>query len=103
MGCLVNVVDGSRGFFPGFSPESVRAWARLATALQGAGPVPCEYEPEAWWAAPGLAQAEDAVYGCSRCPVTALCLAYAVAADERYGIWGGENMASRRRSTGSAA
>ena len=26
---------------------------------------------------------------CARCPVRAQCLAYAVTADERFGIWGG--------------
>jgi hypothetical protein len=26
---------------------------------------------------------------CARCPVAATCLAYALAADERWGIWGG--------------
>jgi WhiB family transcriptional regulator, redox-sensing transcriptional regulator len=32
---------------------------------------------------------------CARCPVRVQCLAYAVAADEGFGIWGGLNRAER--------
>lgn len=32
---------------------------------------------------------------CGRCPVRAQCLAYALANDERYGIWGGVDMEAR--------
>lgn len=44
---------------------------------------------------------------CARCPVVEECLAYALAAGERYGIWGGlnadERRALKRRSPGDAA
>jgi hypothetical protein len=34
---------------------------------------------------------------CAQCPVCVQCLAYAVAADEEFGIWGGLNRAERVR------
>ena len=36
---------------------------------------------------------------CNACPVTAECLAYALANDERYGVWGGTGAVERRRLT----
>jgi hypothetical protein len=33
---------------------------------------------------------------CSRCPVRADCLAYALAAEEEFGIWGGLDQNERR-------
>lgn len=34
---------------------------------------------------------------CAQCPVRAECLDYAIAADEKHGIWGGLNRAERQR------
>lgn len=34
---------------------------------------------------------------CERCPVTAECLSWALAHDERYGIWGGTDPSERAR------
>ena len=34
---------------------------------------------------------------CARCPVLAECAAYALAAGEPYGVWGGFTVAERRR------
>lgn len=100
----MNLVDGAvGGLFSGFALEAVRAWVRLATALDEVGPAPCEADPEAWWVSSGSGRVEDAVYGCSRCPVEELCRAYALAADERAGIWGGVDMAARPRPSRRAA
>lgn len=33
---------------------------------------------------------------CNLCPVSQLCLAYAIANDEKYGIWGGLNRKERK-------
>lgn len=37
---------------------------------------------------------------CGRCPVAADCLDYALASNERYGIWGGVSERDRRRMWG---
>ena len=98
MGCSVNLVDGAvGGLFAGFSSEAVRAWAQLAAAVDERGPVPCVADPETWWVTPASPRVEEALYGCSRCPVEALCLAYAVAAGEREGVWGGVVLGARGR------
>lgn len=34
---------------------------------------------------------------CSRCPVTAECLRYALDRHERFGVWGGKSERERRR------
>jgi WhiB family transcriptional regulator, redox-sensing transcriptional regulator len=39
---------------------------------------------------------------CASCPVRLQCLEHAVAADERYGIWGGLNQDERRHLRASA-
>lgn len=44
----------------------------------------------------GDGQANQAREICTRCPVRAQCLSYAVAADEPYGIWGGLDTDERR-------
>ncbi len=67
-------------------------WLRLAAVLEEAGAVPCrQSDPEAWW--PDRKQLDSpstrtGVAGCWRCPAREACLAYAVAADEREGVWG---------------
>lgn len=40
---------------------------------------------------------KDAKRICGRCPVTAECLAFALAHDERFGVWGGLSERERRR------
>ncbi|SDY97626.1 Transcription factor WhiB [Modestobacter sp. DSM 44400] len=66
-------------------------WSELTAQIAAAGSVPCQRsDPEAWW--PDKANsyaAQTAVDACSVCPARTPCLAYAVAADERFGIWGG--------------
>jgi len=37
---------------------------------------------------------------CSRCEVRQKCLTYALAAGERYGVWGGLSERERRRAAG---
>jgi len=75
-------------------PERAQtAWLELAAALAERWPAPCE-DPatvDAWWAEgtspASLKRIEEARYGCRRCPVAGECLTYALAADERYGVW----------------
>jgi hypothetical protein len=66
------------------------AWLQLRKALDRHGPVPCRSAPEEWW--PVRAPVRDevrAVQACRSCGAQRACLAYALAADERFGIWGG--------------
>ena len=43
-----------------------------------------------------LARERRAKAVCAACPVQTQCLEHAIAADERYGIWGGLNQDERR-------
>ena len=80
-------------------------WLRLAAELDAAGTVPCRAaEAEAWWPDRkelGSPETAMALEGCFRCPVADACLAFALAAGERQGIWGGtlpdQRRAMRRR------
>lgn len=79
-------------------------WLRLTSLLDSLGDedVPCRgSDPEARWP-DGKALTSDstafAIDGCRRCPAAAACLDYALAADERYGIWAG-TLPDERRST----
>lgn len=53
------------------------------------------------------AEAEPAKIVCRGCPVRELCLELALAADERFGVWGGltpserRSLAARRRTHGA--
>lgn len=73
-------------------------WLVLSAALAALEPlVPvCVDEPEAWWA-PGTSRAvqAEAVEWCQLCPVRVECLAYAVAAREQEGVWGGTTPGDR--------
>jgi hypothetical protein len=82
-------------------------WLTLAAVLADHGPPPCEEgDPEAWWPDKKTMDAPStraAVRGCWRCPARDACLAYAVAADERGGIWGGLLPDERREMRRQAA
>jgi WhiB family redox-sensing transcriptional regulator len=68
-------------------------------------------DPELFFASEDLPNKQDRIEReaaakavCARCSVRAECLTYAIAAGERYGIWGGLNPQERRavvRSRGS--
>lgn len=66
-----------------------REWVDLREALVGVR-TPCQSsDAEAWWSddRATLAIAADA---CGLCPVLWQCRAYADAAGERWGVWGGQ-------------
>ena len=77
-------------------PAAAEQWAALQSEIRDlGGRVPCEVDPEAWFAtrltkAGARAQA-SAVEACGWCPVLASCRAYALGAGnaERTGVWGG--------------
>jgi len=82
-------------------PGALAEWLRLAALVDEIGAVPCRTsDPEAWWPA----SSEDngfetrmAIDACTACAARDACLAYAVAADEAEGIWGGALPDERRR------
>ena len=55
-----------------------------------------ETDPEAFFPEKG-GSTRDAKRVCSGCPVRAQCLDFALANDERFGIWGGLSERERRR------
>jgi WhiB family redox-sensing transcriptional regulator len=52
-------------------------------------------DPEAFFPVPG-GSVREAKAVCLRCPVRAECLAFALAHDERHGVWGGMSEPERR-------
>ena len=85
------------------APRAVVEWVELTAAVEGPWTVPCRAsDPELWWAtAPELEEAAAAVCR-SSCPAVGECLAYALAADERYGVWGASTPAERRALRGAS-
>lgn len=73
---------------------AVPAWRRLTAALTDRVP-PCAADAEVWHsrAADDIAAAADA---CQTCHALAPCGQYAVAANERSGVWAGHDRAQSR-------
>lgn len=65
-----------------------------------------QVDPEQWFPEKGESNRVPR-WLCGRCPIQADCLAWAIATDERYGVWGGstpaERLAARRLMTGRPA
>ena len=82
---------------PLIPPEALPEWRTLVSALEVHGPVPCEdwENPDAWHADKGR-QLDEALAGCCRCGAAPECLSYALAADERFGVYGGLTAGQRR-------
>ena len=59
-------------------------WLALVAALKGRTP-PCSTDPPAWFALDPV----PAIEACGFCPAAVECLAYATAAHEAAGVWGG--------------
>ena len=84
-------------------PAAVDAWLSLMAALEAmTGSPPCVLEPDLWFASRTSPRLAEAVADCQQCPVLHLCAAYAVAADEREGVWGGLTAAERRALGGGS-
>ena len=84
----------------GVPRRAAAEWHVLIRSLAVVRTVACETgDPAAWWPevrhmnSPATRRAVEA---CRHCPAAGPCLAYAVAADERFGIWGGTTPAERR-------
>jgi WhiB family redox-sensing transcriptional regulator len=59
-------------------------------------------DPDAWYPEKGMS-AGPAKQICRSCPVRQECLEYALATDERWGVWGGLSERERRRVKKNAA
>lgn len=83
----------------GIPPEAAPAWVSLTCALdrlaeQGGRPV-CATRPDQWSADARASARSDAAEACTYCPALHPCAAFADAADERHGVWGGIDRARR--------
>lgn len=68
-------------------------WAALQEAIEAVRTPPCQGDPEAWMvdgtSPQALAAQAEAVEACRGCLAVVECSSYAVAAGERFGVWGG--------------
>jgi len=53
-------------------------------------------DPEAFFPEKG-GRTDPALRVCASCPVSQLCLEYALANNERFGVWGGKSERQRRK------
>lgn len=91
----------SRAADLGVPPEAFTAWLRLHDALTRAHGTPCAGPGRDRWL--GTEQEQRAAAdACMDCPVLRPCDAYATAADERAGVWGGFTARERQRRRGEA-
>src|SRR3954447_12067251 len=85
---------------------AVELWQDLQAALHEIGTVPCQTaDASAWW--PDRRDLDSpatrsALAACGRCPVRHPCAAYALTADERFGIWGATTPDQRREAARAA-
>jgi hypothetical protein len=82
-------------------PMAQAEWLTLTSLLDKLpdDQVPCRADPAAWWPDRKHLDSEatrGAADACRRCPAHGACLDYALAADERDGVWGGTMPAERR-------
>lgn len=85
----------------GMPEPTLAKWEALHAALDRLTSAPlCAIEPDLWFEAPSSPWVAEAVAACLRCPVLTECRDYALAADERAGVWGATTEADRRALTG---
>lgn len=70
---------------------------QLTAATPG---LPCRTTPDAWFS-PDHTERRYAARECHRCPLLLDCMRYALAADERYGVWGGVDFGARAAGCGT--
>ena len=73
-------------------PKALDAWLELQSGLEEVGTVPCQSaDALAWWPDRrdlNSAATHGAIAACRRCRLRQPCAEYAIAADERFGVWG---------------
>jgi Transcription factor WhiB len=80
----------------GIPAEAMPAWLSLSAALEDLGRPPvCAADPEAWAADAKPRVRAEAMEACGHCPVLKACAAYADAAGEKHGVWGGVDRSTR--------
>lgn len=90
------MIDTPEPFIP---TKAVPQFLALVEELSVGEPVPCRREsPELWWAT--KSKWEEAKGLCRQCRAREACLDYALAADERFGVWGGR--APNERKAGAS-
>jgi WhiB family redox-sensing transcriptional regulator len=89
-GAVLGVHDGQpfAAFLDGLAGEDAQSWQERALCA--------ETDPEAFFPEKG-GSTREAKKICTGCEVKAECLEYALANDERFGIWGGLSERERRR------
>ncbi len=85
---LLKMWQAAAGQYGTDDEEGELAWQADALCAQT--------DPEAFFPEKG-GSTRDAKRVCSECPVSQACLDYALAKDERFGIWGGLSERERRR------
>jgi Transcription factor WhiB len=84
--------EGSEFIPGGVSLPAQVAWMELQTRLEEVGTVPCQTQDvSAWWPDRrelGSPATHGAIAACRGCPLRRPCAEYAIAADERFGVWG---------------
>jgi WhiB family redox-sensing transcriptional regulator len=81
-------LQGDWGPFDGLDQQDQQDWQERALCAQT--------DPEAFFPEKG-GSTREAKLICAGCEVRAECLEYALAFDERFGIWGGLSERERRR------
>lgn len=85
----------------GIPSEARTAWIRLGDAIERTGPTPCAGPDRDDWTGSGTQQARAAA-ACMDCAVLSACGAYADAAGEARGVWGGYTARERQIRRGGA-
>lgn len=62
--------------------------------------LPCRLDPEPWFS-PDYIERRYAAQQCHACPLLLECMSFALAADERFGVWGGVDFESRSAGCGT--
>lgn len=78
--------------------HAVREWIALHDAIETAGDhaIPCRIGSPDRWTSRSTKQTDTAAAACQRCPAITACAAYADAAPETSGVWGGHRRTTTR-------